>query len=475
MHLSILPNLLVQATLLHRGLSVVVEHSNQVPKFHPRDQIILNMGSSWSSPASKGEEIFKPADVVAADPSEDPRYRRFTHLLKLNHHDHSLFYHDLQYHNHLPYALASAYIFGASKEHLHDIYEVESKELEQWQDSPEEIDPDNWRAHLGDMRYQRAYLNFFEDEMEQRGHDWKATLWHFLTDKQVDDGAEEWDNHQLLYGLTEGLGHPLIHLGYALELEDKGLAMEALAMAAASYNKVHELVDDPYPPLPFISTNEIREILDKLFDNRDYDDICSRNGMGKPGKILEDPPYFAFYTYVIEKEKAALLAAFQKQVEASVMLFATSHKVASPQYDFFLAHTVTTAHALRIILPHLDTQQTWHLVRAHMILISQVYLSQCKPTIKDWFVEDYDIGNKDWEYIRKKALEGEYKYDAHYVKIIRSLHEFDKLFGAGEPKDKNYNMYLKAAVKFADEFKGWIGFGNASMSKLDIKKLGDAK
>ncbi|KAK6532927.1 hypothetical protein TWF281_007099 [Arthrobotrys megalospora] len=433
------------------------------------------MGSSWSSPSSKGEQIFKPADVIAVDPAEDPRYRRFTHLLKLNHHDHSIFYHDLQYHNHLPYILASAYVFGGSKEHLHDIYEAEAKELEQWQDSPEEIDPDNWRVHLGDKKYQRAYLNFFEDEMEQRGHDWKATLWHFLTDKHVDEGGDEWDNHQLLFGLTEGLGHPLIHLGYALEFEDKGLAMEALAMAAASYNKVHQFSDNPYPPLPFITTDEIREILDKLFDNRDYDDICSKNGMGHPDKILEEnPPWFAFYTYVIAKEQAALLAAFQKQVEASVMLFTTAHKVADPQYDFFLAHTVTTAHALRIILPHVDTQQTWHLVMAHMVLMAQVYLSQCKPTIKDWFIEDYDIGKKDWSYIKKKALEGEYKYDAHYVKVLRSLEEFEKLFGAGDPNDKKYNLYLKAAVKFADEFKGWIGFGNASMSKLDIKKVEDS-
>ncbi|KAK6338267.1 hypothetical protein TWF730_002334 [Orbilia blumenaviensis] len=469
MRLRILPNFLVQAILLHHGLSAVVDNSNQIPKLHPRGQIVFNMGSSWSSPASKGQEIFKPADAVATDPSEDPRYRRFTHFLKLNHHDHAIFYHNLQYHNHLPYALASAYIFGGSRDHLHDVYEECSKELEQWQDSPEEIDPDNWRAHLGDKRYQRAYLSFFEDEMEQRGHDWKATLWHFLTDKQVDEGGNDWDNHQLLYGLTEGIGHPLIHLGYALELEDKGLAMEALAMAAVSYNKVHELVDNPYPPLPFITTSEIREVLDKLFDDPNYDDICSKNGMGQPSKILDDPPYVTFYGYVIQKERAALLEAYQKQVEASVMLFTTSHKAGNPQYDFFLAHTVTAAQALRVILPHVDTQQTWHLVRAHMVLMAQVYLSQCRPTIKDWFVDDYDIGNKDWDYIKKKALESEYKYDSHYLKVLRSLQEFEKLFGTGEPGEKKYNMYLKAAVKFADEFSGWIGFSNASMKKLDIK------
>ena len=49
--------------------------------------------------------------------------------------------------------LGSAYILGANPEHLDDIFEKESKELEVWQDSPGEISDFDWRDYLGDRLY----------------------------------------------------------------------------------------------------------------------------------------------------------------------------------------------------------------------------------------------------------------------------------------------------------------------------------
>ena len=46
---------------------------------------------------------------------------------------------------------------------------------------------------------------------------------------------------------------------------------------------------------------------------------------------------------------------------------------------------------------------------------------------------------------------------------LRALKEFAEVFGE---KD---GLYLKAAVKFADQFDGWIGFGGGG-PQLDIKK-----
>ncbi|EPS40885.1 hypothetical protein H072_5223 [Dactylellina haptotyla CBS 200.50] len=488
MRLSGITNLLVQVAVLHQSLSsaaVIRIHSRatrQIRNIYIKDQAILNMGSAWSGPGgNNGDKILQPVPMIKGD-DKDPRYRRLTQLLKLNHHDHSIFYHNLEYHNHMAYILSSAYLFGASADHLNDIYEKESKELEPWKDSPQEIDPGNWRAHLGDKNYQRAYLHFFEEEMIKKGDNWKVTVWQFLTDKYVPDKNRPWENHQLLHGLMEGIGHPLIHLGYAMEMNDKNLAAEALAMAASSYQNIHEYVDDPNPPEPFITSTEIREILDKLFENPNYDEFCKNTGVGHPEKVLEtDPPFLEFNTYIIKKERAKLAEAFQKQVEAAVMLLMTSHKVGDPRYDFFLAHTVTTIHALRVIIPMLEKelpeqeafQQTWHLLRSHMVLTSVVYISQCRPTIKDWLLEEVDLDGKDWDYVKKKALEGERRFDSHYVKMLRSFEEFEKLFGKGDPSDEKHNLYLKAAVKFADEFKGWVGFAapTAGMGKLDYKDV----
>jgi len=54
--------------------------------------------------------------------------------------------------NTLGQILGSAYILEATSEHLDQIYEKESDELEPWQDSPGEISKDDWRDYLGDPR-----------------------------------------------------------------------------------------------------------------------------------------------------------------------------------------------------------------------------------------------------------------------------------------------------------------------------------
>jgi hypothetical protein len=44
-------------------------------------------------------------------------------------------------------------MFGATVEHLNDIYENEAKSLEPWQDSPGEITLDDWTEYLGKWEY----------------------------------------------------------------------------------------------------------------------------------------------------------------------------------------------------------------------------------------------------------------------------------------------------------------------------------
>ena len=48
--------------------------------------------------------------------------------------------------------LGSAYLLGASHEHLNDIYDHDSKELEHWRDSPGEVSKYDWRDYLGNRR-----------------------------------------------------------------------------------------------------------------------------------------------------------------------------------------------------------------------------------------------------------------------------------------------------------------------------------
>src|ERR1700710_908764 len=78
-------------------------------------------------------------EINDVETAPEKRPRTLKHLIRANHVNHSIVYHNLQYHNHMPHLLGSAYLFGANVDQLQNIYDEESKELEEWQDSPAEI------------------------------------------------------------------------------------------------------------------------------------------------------------------------------------------------------------------------------------------------------------------------------------------------------------------------------------------------
>lgn len=130
--------------------------------------------------------IFKPRDAKAIrveavetyniETERDKRGRSLKHLLKLNHANHAILYHNLEFHNHLPHILGSAYLLGSEVDHLERVYDKEAEDLERWRASPGEVSQHDWRDFLGDRRYQRAFVDFFEDELVQAGYDWREVL-----------------------------------------------------------------------------------------------------------------------------------------------------------------------------------------------------------------------------------------------------------------------------------------------------------
>ena len=122
---------------------------------------------NYISGSSLQDVRVKPVATYDVETSHDKAGRALKHLLKLNHVNFSICYHNVQYHNHMPHVcilakcpiaidslctvqiLGSAYILGAGSEHLNDIYEAESKELDKWVDSPGEVSKHDWRDYLG--------------------------------------------------------------------------------------------------------------------------------------------------------------------------------------------------------------------------------------------------------------------------------------------------------------------------------------
>lgn len=209
------------------------------------------------------------------------------------------------------------------------------------------------------------------------------------------------------------VGHPLIHLGYAYELSNKELAMEALAMASSSYNYLHKYIDNTaYTKPSTYSTTSPLEILHKIADDTRFDGIFT----GK-GDHNIDILFTQHEDLVLEHWNAWNITdpnkQFQDSQEAAIALLINTVKPGTHAYDFFLVHLLTTSHAVRILIPLIPKKFHISLVRQWWLLTIAVYVAQLRPKIS----EDIEIkSTRQWKYVEEKAVNGPWATDAHFVK-----------------------------------------------------------
>jgi len=250
--------------------------------------------------------------------------------------------------------------------------------------------------------------------------------------------------------LIRGLvGHPLIHLGYAYELNNKEIAMEALALAATNYNFLHKYIDAAsLTPTSTYSTTSPLEILHQISSDNRLDGLFERRGNANI-----EPLFREHESVVLEHWNAWMITdpikQFQDSQDAAVALLTRTVRPGTHSYDFFIVHLLTTSHAIRILLPFLPKNFHISIVREWWLLVIAVYIAQLRPKLNDDLEKK---PNQGWKYIQDKAINGEYATDAHYVKALRAIREMAFTWG------DVHERYLAAAVQFADDFRGWVGF-----------------
>ncbi|KAJ9616106.1 uncharacterized protein PV06_06566 [Exophiala oligosperma] len=418
-------------------------------------------------------------EVHDIEVSSDKRGRRLKHLVKLNHATYSILYHSLRFHNHTPHILGSAYLFDGSADHLNNVYEDVSTHdnLEHWEDSPSEIAAHDYRDYLGQRNYQRAFVDFFEDQLVLQGYDWKSVVEKYLFDR----GPKSSPNAYPMFNcLTSGLGHPLIHLGYAYELNSREIAMEALGLAATCYNPVLAKLLETKPASGRThSTNDIFEIFERVHADKRLDHAFDGHGDDKLDHLWTDPELVSI---LLEHWSGWNITDptrdfAQSQALAVALHTSVASSVGGHGYDFLLVHLLTTSHAVRILIPFFEAEHHLPLVREWFLIALSIYITQNRPPIKKENVTSYDLKGRDWGFVTHKALEGDHRYDAHFVKACRAMLEAERTWGkrdvtTTEEKEKeketkdensNNNYWLKGAVRFADEFSGWV-FGDGEES-----------
>lgn len=229
--------------------------------------------------------------------------------------------------------------------------------------------------------------------------------------------------------------------------------MEGLGLAATCYSDIHKYLDDPAYSQAESSyhSNSPLEILNKVRMDKRF------NGLfGTPGDHNLET--------LFKTREAALLnhwnawkiqdpvKEFRESQEVAAALLAATHANKTEKYDFFLVHVLTTSHAIRILLPLIPSQFQIPLVRQWWLMTVAVYIAQLRPEIDLDRIRKFEPQERDWTWTARKAVKGEGSTDAHYVKAIRALREAAMTWGDPE------SFYLKAAVKFAEEFTEWGGF-----------------
>lgn len=279
----------------------------------------------------------------------------------------------------------------------------------------------------------------------QYNYDWKALLNAYLF---------EGDN-PIAHNLLSGLAHPLIHLGYGYELSSQTVAIEGLAMSCCFYNDTHKYFDDPSyskPPSSDLSSTSPLQLLGTIRDDKRLDALkLEHPGSENSRKILsqcEDVvlEYWNAWTLSDPKEQ------FKQSQEAAVSLLVGTHDTKT-NFDFYFVHILTSSHAMRVMLPLVPTKFELSLVRQWWFFTILTYICQLRPKIDVTSIRDYKLNGKTWKNVDFMALSGKASLDAHYVKALRAMKDAEKTWG------KEDEFWLKAAVKFGDEFGDWFGFG----------------
>lgn len=311
-------------------------------------------------------------------------------------------------------------------------------------------------------RYQKAFVDFFEDELVRFKYDWKRVVAEYLfSGKEPVFNALIADcmfNYRPMPTCSKTLtalavGHPLIHLAYAFEMGSREVAMEALGLATTCYNSIHHYLDDPVPSHIEASyhTTSLFEIMDKIRSDKNLDGLLMTPGDHNLESLFSNREAVLLNHWNAWKIEHPL-EQFRESQELAAALLVATRKDPSDKYDFFLVHILTVSHAVRVLLPLVPARFQIPLVRQWLLITIAIFVAQLRPEISPDVVRDFDLKGRDWDWAAKQAVKGEYSTDAHYVKAIRSLRESASTWGDHD------NFYLKAAVKFADEFDGWGGF-----------------
>lgn len=259
------------------------------------------------------------------------------------------------------------------------------------------------------------------------------------------------------------VGHPFIHLAYAYEYGSKEVATQALSLGCTEYDGFHGLIDHPSPDNSNYKTTSLAEIMQRIHTDTRFDNIFALPGITNTELLAQK------YLHVVLEhwnawEVVDPLQQLEQICDLSVLL-AISTGDAVSSFDFFCIHLMTVAHAIRLLWVHIPQERHASILKQFALFQMVQYINQLRPAFGIERIESVELKGRDWEWVYSTALKHKWALDSHFFKVVRAPKVMQDTYGA---KD---GFYLKAALKFLDEFRGWEGFG-AGVAGFDPSKDG---
>ena len=364
----------------------------------------------------------------------------------------------LYFHNHNAHHLVSLHLLGATDHQLQQTYDIICKELDPYETSPEKINLSNWRDHLGNGHFCQSYRDFFQEQLTKSGSGWRKRFFELLLDNS---------QQPMMNSVMCGLAHPLIHIGYALELDSVTVAVEALEMTAVCHNYLSDVFNRlGAPRSPSLTVLRIFKAVrsDVRFPI-----------IGRPGDTNRQPFIEQYHDVVLSHYNQWNMSdddppkAIEELFDLTLYIYCATHKANQVEFDFFLLHLLTAVHAIRTTYPHIENQQTIRsLLHQFFYFAIVLYVCQLRPEINEQLINDYlvDLEKLNWQYVIDRTLNTKIIDDAHAVKVVRALRDAEQVYGS-----KN-GLYLKAAVKTVDNLNVdamWVG-GKDNERQLNVSR-----
>ncbi|MGH3623160.1 MAG: questin oxidase family protein [Sciscionella sp.] len=343
--------------------------------------------------------------------------------------------------NHAKHAVVALAGLGVAPQKIKTYYDNYAKMtsygygLEAPRPSKHDITEDNWKQFLGKRTSFSAYCDFFDRQEQKLGLE--EVLKRYV--------------QPLLPGWVGSFTHATIHLGWALDVNSRWMAIEGIAYLAFSYVSCHP---ERSIPAGDDRTGE-RSVVDSLLhvagvwqDNHDalrhwvqellanteagtaagiHPELARSGLQYRIARLLEEghPLIYAMPAWIEGQEVSA---SWEQLYYAVTLLY-----LAVPG-DFVLLHLVTSLHAMEQIAKHLPADQQQDVVKAFWIgTLCIVFSGADFPTrtklaaLHSAFHTATDAGNpavdQDWEHIVARAVEEDEEHNPKLVYVLRRVWE----------------------------------------------------